>query len=219
MMTGTVGRLNTQLTELLTHFPTHAFTGMVTLSERCHLQEMGNYRQPIASNDLRTLPVNRAFVKEADGDDVVEPLYERQHSDLPNYITPEGLLHLKNRIRILENSIDVLSKTDSLEKKSQIARAQHDLRYLLERVHRAQAVTTPASPKKVQFGVTAVLEDEKGQSYSFTLVGEDETDIDQGRISWATPIGKQLSGRVIGDHIAWSRGDEQIQLELVDIFS
>ena len=48
--------------------------------------------------------MNRAFVKEADGDDVVEPLYERQHSDLPNYITPEGLLHLKNRIRILENS-------------------------------------------------------------------------------------------------------------------
>ena len=163
--------------------------------------------------------MNRAFVKEADGDDVVEPLYERQHSDLPNYITPEGLLHLKNRIRILENSIDVLSKTDSLEKKYQIARAQHDLRYLLERVHRAQAVTTPASPKKVQFGVTAVLEDEKGQSYSVTLVGEDETDIDQGRISWATPIGKQLSGRVIGDHIVWSRGDEQIQLELVDIFS
>ena len=41
----------------------------------------------------------------------------------------------------------------------------------------------------------------------------------QGKISWATPIGKQLSGRVIGDHIAWSRGDEQIQLEIVDIRS
>ena len=161
--------------------------------------------------------MNRAFVREADGDEVVEPLYERQHSDLPNYITPEGLLHLNNRIRALENSIDALSRTDTLEKKSQIARAQRDLRYLLERVHRAQPVTPPASPEKVQFGVTAVLEDETGQSYSFTLVGEDETDIDQGRISWATPIGKQLSGRVIGDHIAWSRGDQQIQLELIDI--
>ena len=163
--------------------------------------------------------MNRAFVKEADGDDVVEPLYERQHSDLPNYITPEGLLHLKNRIRILENNIEALSQTESLEKNSQIARAQHDLRYLLERVHRAQPVTPPASPEKVQFGVTAVLEDESGQSYSFTLVGEDETDIGQGRISWASPIAKQLSGRVIGDQIAWSREDEQIQLELVDILS
>jgi len=66
---------------------------------------------------------------------------------------------------------------------------------------------------------TVVLEDETGQSYRFTLAGEDETDIDQGRISWATPIGKQLSGRVIGDHIAWSQGDKQIQLELVDILS
>ena len=143
--------------------------------------------------------MNRAFVKEADGDDVVEPLYERQHSDLPNYITPQGLLHLKNRIRDLERSIDVLSKTDTLEKNSQIARAQSDRRYLLERVRRAQPVTPPASPEKIQFGVTAVLEDESGQSYSFTLVGEDETDIDQGKISWATPIGKQLSGRVIGE--------------------
>ena len=42
-------------------------------------------------------------------------------------------------------------------------------------------------------------------------------DIDQGRISWATPIGKQLSGRVIGDQIIWSKGNQQIQLELVDI--
>ena len=66
---------------------------------------------------------------------------------------------------------------------------------------------------------TVVLEDETGQSYRFTLVGEDETDIDQGRISWATPIGKQLSGRVIGDEIIWSKGNQQIQLELVDIFS
>ena len=163
--------------------------------------------------------MNRAFVKEADGDDVVEPLHERQHSDLPNYITPAGLLQLKNRIQVLENSIGALAKTDSLEKKSQIARTQHDLRYLLERVHRAQPVTPPVSPKKVQFGVTAVLEDETGRSYSFTLVGEDETDIDQGRISWATPIGKQLSGRVIGDHITWARGEEQIQLELVDLLS
>ena len=65
----------------------------------------------------------------------------------------------------------------------------------------------------------AVLEDETGQSYRFTLVGEDETDIDQGRISWATPIGEQLSGGVIGDQIVWSKGDKQIQLELVDIFS
>ena len=161
--------------------------------------------------------MNRAFVKEADGDDVVEPLYERQHSNLPNYITPEGLLHLKNRIRDLESSLDALSKTDTLEKKSQIARAKHDLRYLQERVHRAQPVIPPVSPKNVQFGVTAVLEDESGQSYRFTLVGEDETDIDQGRISWATPIGKQLIGLAIGDQIAWSRSDKQIQLELVDI--
>jgi CO dehydrogenase/acetyl-CoA synthase beta subunit len=54
--------------------------------------------------------MNRAFVREADGDEVVEPLYERQHSDLPNYITPEGLLHLKNRIRVLENSIEAVKE-------------------------------------------------------------------------------------------------------------
>ena len=156
--------------------------------------------------------MNRAFVKEADGNDVVEPLHERQHSNLPNYITPEGLLQLKDRIQFLEKGIETLAKTDSLEKKSQIARAQHDLRYLLERAHRAQPVTPPASPKIVQFGVTAVLEDESGQSYSFTLVGEDETDIDQWRISLATPIGKQLICLAIGDQITWSRTDQQIQL-------
>ena len=72
--------------------------------------------------------MNRAFVREADGDEVVEPLYERQHSDLPNYITPEGLSNLKNRIQALENSIAALLKTDTLDKKAQVARAQGDLR-------------------------------------------------------------------------------------------
>ena len=163
--------------------------------------------------------MSRAFVRETDGDEVVEPLYERQHSDLPNYITPEGLLHLKDRIRNLENSIAALSRTDTLDKASQVARAHGDLRYLLERVRRALPVVPPESPAKVQFGVTAVLEDETGHSYIFTLVGEDETDIERGRISWATPIGKQLIGRVIGDQIAWSKGAQLIQLELIDILS
>ena len=62
----------------------------------------------------RSPPMNRAFVKEADGDDVAAPLYERQHSDLPNYITPEGLLLLKDRLQVLEKGIETLSKTDSL---------------------------------------------------------------------------------------------------------
>lgn len=161
--------------------------------------------------------MNRAFVREPDGDKVVEELPDLQHSDLPNYITSQGLQNLKSRIRELETQVRELSTTDTLQKKSQIALAQRDLRYLQERVRRAQEITPPAAPETVQFGVTVKLVDDAGKSYLFTLVGEDETDIEHGRVGWATPIAKLLTGREVADEVNWSRGGEKVRLEIIDI--
>ena len=44
-----------------------------------------------------------------------------------------------------------------------------------------------------------------------------EIDIDCGRISWASPIARLLTGREVGDEIAWPRGGKEVTVEIIAI--
>ena len=160
--------------------------------------------------------MSRAFVKESDLEDL-DQVPERTHSDLPNYITREGLAHLEQTIDQLKQTIEQLSSSDQLDAKSQLAYAQRDLRYFEERSQRAIPLDPPEQFDRVRFGHSVTLLDSGGASYKFTLVGEDEIDIDAGRISWASPIARQLTNREVGDEILWQRGEEQLNVEIVEI--
>ena len=160
--------------------------------------------------------MGRAFVKESDVEEP-EQLPERIHSDLPNYITAAGLAELDAQIQALRKTTAELKSSDQLDAKSQLAHAQRDLRYFEERLQRAIEVDPPQNNERIQFGHTVRLVDDDGTEYTFTLVGEDEIDIDAGRISWASPIGKALTGREEGDEVVWPRGDHELQVEIVAI--
>ena len=160
--------------------------------------------------------MSRAFVKESDLEDL-EQLPERTHSDLPNYITRQGVSHLERRITQLRKTIERLKASDQIDTKSQLAHAQRDLRYFEERLRRAIPVDPSEQFEQVKFGHTVTLIDAEGSEYKFTLVGEDEIDIDAGRISWASPIAKQLLNREVGDEILWTRGEHQLTVEIIEI--
>lgn len=54
--------------------------------------------------------------------------------------------------------------------------------------------------KRVVFGLTAHLEDvDTGTEKVYTVVGEDESDLADGRVSMESPIAKALIGKEIGD--------------------
>jgi transcription elongation factor GreA len=56
------------------------------------------------------------------------------------------------------------------------------------------------SPDKVVFGATVVLEDtDSGNKKQFTIVGQYEIDLKDGRISVHSPVGKALIGHRVGD--------------------
>lgn len=53
---------------------------------------------------------------------------------------------------------------------------------------------------KVVFGATVALEEEEsGEPVTYQIVGEDEADLKQGRISIGSPIARALIGKVEGD--------------------
>ncbi len=161
--------------------------------------------------------MSRAFVKEPDGDQVADDQPERVHSDLPNYITPAGLTRLARDIGRLEAECVELAEQEGLSANHRLRQCQRDLRYLRERLRRTIPTEVPQNPQRVQFGVTVTLADGNHAQYVFTLVGEDETDIEAGRISWASPIGRLLIHREVGDTFAWPRGDGFLEVEVVEI--
>ncbi|NCV28545.1 MAG: transcription elongation factor, partial [Nitrosomonadales bacterium] len=60
---------------------------------------------------------------------------------------------------------------------------------------------------KVLFGAHVTLVDENDETYIFQIVGEDEADIKQSKLSYVSPLAKELIGSSIGDEVIWKRAD------------
>ena len=79
------------------------------------------------------------------------------------------------------------------------------IRQVEDRMARAQIIDTSAeeTPTEIRFGVTAVLLDaESEEAVTYTLVGEDESDASEGKISVTSPIARALLGKRVADSIS-----------------
>ena len=91
--------------------------------------------------------MSRAFVKESDGEELLATRARRQHSDLPNYVTPAGLAALRARLVDLNHERAGLpEKGRSVDAKATLAQLDDDIQYLSERLERAIVVPAPAPP-------------------------------------------------------------------------
>jgi len=71
---------------------------------------------------------------------------------------------------------------------------------------------------RVMFGCMVVLENlSTGEEVRYQLVGSDESDVKQGRISVSSPLGKAMIGKVIGDQILVRAPGGERRYELVEI--
>jgi len=59
----------------------------------------------------------------------------------------------------------------------------------------------PGDLSRVAFGSIVEVEDERGKRVVYQLVGPDETDARQGRISIASPLGRALLDQEVGDEV------------------
>lgn len=70
---------------------------------------------------------------------------------------------------------------------------------------------------KVEFGATVVCEDEEGKKLVYIIVGEDEVEAKQRRISPKSPIGKALMGKRVDDDVLVIRPAGELELVVVEI--
>jgi transcription elongation factor GreB len=67
---------------------------------------------------------------------------------------------------------------------------------------------------KAFFGATIDIEDESGARSTYVIVGEDETDGAQGRISWRSPLGRALLGKRAGEVVVVQRPAGAVEIEV-----
>ena len=77
------------------------------------------------------------------------------------------------------------------------------VRELEDKLSRAEIIdVSKLSGKDVKFGATVTLADEEtDEKKTYQLVGADEADVNNGRLSITSPVARALIGRGIGDSV------------------
>ena len=163
--------------------------------------------------------MSRGFVQEDDLEHAGTDLPERPLSTHPNYVTPLGLHQLQQQVSELEQKRQQFAprKEDPVINQ-QLAVVERDLRYFQARLESAVLVD-PAKQDgdNVLFGACVMVEDENGDTHEFRIVGEDEADIAQNKVSWVSPLARALLGHKIGDSVNWQRPAGDLALEIIAI--
>jgi transcription elongation factor GreA len=74
------------------------------------------------------------------------------------------------------------------------------------------------SKERAVFGCRVVLENiDTGEDVEYQLVGPEESNVDQGRISIASPLGRAIIGKKSGDEVVLHAPGGKRSYELVDI--
>lgn len=147
-------------------------------------------------------------------------------SDQKNYITPEGFEKIRSeythllsgeRPKVVEVVTWAASNGDRSENadyqygKRRLREIDRRLHFLKNRLQDAEVID-PAQIKtdKVVFGATVSLESEDGEVVTYQIVGEDEIDIPNKKISWKSPIARAILGKKLDDEVKVTKpsGDE-----------
>lgn len=132
------------------------------------------------------------------------------------YLTKEGLERLKKEYeelkalrlsKISEKRPEILHSEDS---NPEYFSFQEDLNFLEYRLadlknvlENAEVIRPPVKGKQniVNLGATVTLEEKDGKINEFLLVSTQEANPNEGKISSASPVGKALLGKKVGEEI------------------
>ena len=90
---------------------------------------------------------------------------------------------------------------------------------LEDKLARAQVIDPPdRPPDNVQFGVTVLLSDsDSGDEITYTIVGDDEANPNQGRISLSSPVARALINKRVDETVIVRAPKGDRELEILEI--
>jgi transcription elongation factor GreB len=175
--------------------------------------------------------MSKAFVRESDIEEDPPEEKEIRPAGVVNHITPEGFKRLQDEFRNLmrverPKTVEVVSwaagngdrseNGDYIYGKKRLREIDRRIRFLTKRMEAANIVDPRAQKNRdrVFFGATVTYANERDEERTITIVGIDETDLDQGRISWISPVARALLKAQVGDvvELRTPAGPEQIEV-------
>ena len=177
--------------------------------------------------------MSKAFTKETDSDaddDYDVEAAESLPANFKNYVTPFSLAQMKEELHQLHRVerpkvVEVVSwaagngdrseNGDYIYGKKRLREIDRRVRYLLKRIESAELVDPEKQQEleQVFFGATVTYESQ-GKEHTVKLVGLDEADLKQGKISWISPLAKVLMKARVGDVVELNApgGKEPIEI-------
>ena len=137
-----------------------------------------------------------------------------------NYITPRGAQKLRDELqRLVEvTRPDLVEQRADPDAKRQLARLDQRIVQLEESLQSAEIVEPPAERTDlVRFGACVTVRESSGEETSYRIVGTDETDPNENRVSWMSPIAKALLSRKLGERIRFKFPSGEETLEIIEI--
>ena len=179
--------------------------------------------------------MNKAFVKDPEGeDDELEALAPALPAGTRYYITRHGFQVLKEELDRLvrverPEVVSVVSwaasngdrseNGDYIYGKSRLREIDRRIRFLIKRLE-AATVVDPREQENLEqvfFGATVTVCDAEGDEATYQIVGVDEANASDGRISWVSPLAKALLKARLGDTVRFMSPSGLRELDIVDI--
>ena len=150
-----------------------------------------------------------------------------------NYITPAGFRRMQEELARLwkderppvvttvawaAGNGDRSENGDYIYGKKKLREIDRRIRFLSKHLDSAMVVDNAGRTElRVHFGATVTIAYENGDQREVTIVGVDELDSGDTRISWRSPLAKALLTAAVGDTVTLHapRGAEQLEIVAV----
>ena len=153
--------------------------------------------------------------------------------EVKNYITPAGFRRLQEELARLwkverppvvttvtwaAGNGDRSENGDYIYGKRRLREIDRRIRYLSKSLDQAVVVNNSGKAlEQVRFGATVTILDETGIEREVTIVGVDELDAGDARVSWRSPLARSLLTAKAGDTVTLRapRGPERLEIVAV----
>lgn len=178
--------------------------------------------------------MSKAFVKETEQDEDDDFGAPAIPAGSKNYMTPQGHQRMKDEfLRLIDvdrpevvkivswaaSNGDRSENGDYIYGKRRLREIDRRIRFLSKRLDVAEVVDPRVhhGSDQVFFGATVLYENQDGVETTVTIVGIDEFDPLNGRISWISPVARALTKSRTGDTVMLKTPARIEELTILDV--
>lgn len=178
--------------------------------------------------------MSKAFTKESEREESEVDEADALPPNRKNYVTPGGLAALQDELHKLlyeerPKVVEIVSwaagngdrseNGDYLYGKKRLREIDGRVRYLAKRIESAEVVDPERQKNRDQvfFGATVEYARKDNTQQKVTIVGIDEADLPNSKISWLSPVARALMKAYVGDVIEFRTPSGPETIEVLSI--